>query len=158
MLDSLRSELDRRDLLWVFAGALVAAAFSLVAYDQLFNLHFSAWRLYENHESTTPLAKALRGPVTGWYRPVTVALSLVGGLVAVIAALRGKWKPLVALVALTVVLIVAVEVTQSAGQLTTPTSEVDEVAIVSVVWTVLLGVVPLTVLLVAAAGLARHRS
>ena len=155
MLESLLANTDRRDLLWVAAGALLAGTFALVAYDQLFNLHFAAWRLYDSHPSTEPLAKALRGPVTGWYRPVTIVLSLLGGLAGVMLALRGRWKPLAALVGLTIFLIVAVEVTQSAGQLTTPTTEVDSVAIVSVVWTALLGIVPLSVLAVALIGLRR---
>lgn len=158
MLASLQENYDVKDLVWVAVGALLAGTFALVAYDQLFNLHFSAWRLYENTESTEPLAKALRGPVTGWYRIVTVGLSLLGGLMAVLSALRGRWKPLAALLGMTIVLIVAVEVTQSAGQLATPTSEVDEVAMISVIWTALLGVVPLVVLAAATLGVLRARS
>ena len=156
MANAVMSGLDRRDFVWLIAGTGLIVVFGLVAYDQLFNLHFAAWRLYENQPTTTPLANALRGPVTGWYRPVTVLVSVLGGLAAVMSALRGHWKPFAALVGLIIVLIVGIEVTQGAGQGTTPTSEVDNVATISVVWTALLGLVPLGVLITAATVLRKQ--
>lgn len=147
---------DRKDFLWIAAGALLAAMFALVAYDQLYNLHFSAWRLYTETPSSEPLAEVLRGPVTSWYRLVTVILAMIAGAGSVVRILEGRWKPLAALIGLTLVVIVAIEVTQSAGQGTTPTSEVDSVAIVSVVWTVALGLLPLAVAAVTMAGAIRR--
>lgn len=149
--------LHRHDLLWIIVGTLLTGVFALVAYDQLFGLHFSAWQLYTETPSTEPLAKALRGPVTGWYRPVTVALTMLAGLVGVFRALHGRWRPLATLVALTLVTIVGIEVTQSAGQRRTPTSEVDSVAMISVVWTVMLGLLPLVIGLVALSGILSGR-
>ncbi|MEM7272445.1 MAG: hypothetical protein AAF547_05135 [Actinomycetota bacterium] len=149
--------MDRRDLIWIVVGALMAGVFALVAYDQLFNLHFNAWRLYENTPSTEPLAEALRGPVTGWYRPLSLVVSVVAGLASTVRAIRGAWRPLASLVLVILGTIVGIEVTQSAGQLATPTSEVDSVAAISVVWTALIGIGPLLVLLVAAVGLAKDR-
>lgn len=158
MFYSRELDLDRRDVLWIVAAGLLAGVFGIVAYDQLFNLHFEAWRLYTTRPSTEPLAEALRGPITGWYRPVVVLLAVIAGLGAMIRALQGRWRPLAAFVVGILILIVAIEVTQSAGQRATPTSEVDVVAPVSVVWVALLGLVPLVTIVVAGVGLLRHRN
>ncbi len=147
---------DRNDLLWIIAGTLLAGTFALVAYDQLFNLHFSAWRLYTETPSTTSLAKAIRGPVTGWFRPLTLVLAMIAGCGAVVRALDGRWKSLAALIAATLVTTAGIEITQSAGQRTTPTSEVDSVAAISVIWTALLALIPLAVAVLALSGFLRR--
>lgn len=147
---------DRNDLLWILVGTLLAGTFALVAYDQLYNLHFSAWRLYTETPSTEGLAKTFRGPISGWYRPFTLVLALAAGAGAVVRALDGRWKSLACLLLFTLIVAAGVEITQSAGQDTTPTSEVDEVAIISLVWTAFLGLIPLGVGLLALSGFIRR--
>jgi len=127
--DLIRPRFDRRDLPWILLGTLLAALAGTVAYNQLFSLHFGAWRLYETTETTNDFAETLRGPVTGWYQPVTVALAAIAGLVATAAVIVGRWKSLVFYIVTTLFLIAAIEMTQAAGQKRTPTSEVDSVAI-----------------------------
>ena len=144
---------QRRDLLWVGLGALGSVLLVLVGYDELMSLHFRAWQLYDSTESTEPLAEALRPAIAGWYQPVVLLIGLVAGGIGAYRAIRGHWRPLVFQALLLVVALAAIELTQQYGQQATPTSEVNVVPTLGLIWAALLGVVPLGALLLGAAGL-----
>lgn len=147
-------DLEQKDMLWIGLGALLSVLLVLVGYDQLSNLHFRAWELYDNTDSTESLAEAVRPAITGWYRPLALLLGLVAGLIGTYRAIQGHWRPLVAQLTLLVFALAAIELTQQYGQRATPTSQVDVVPTVSLVWAAALGAVPLVALLV---GVVRLR-
>lgn len=143
-------DLQQKDLLWIALGALLSVLLVLVGYDQLSNLHFRAWQLYENTDSTESLAELVRPAITGWYQPLALLLGLVAGLIGTYRAIHGHWRPLVTHLGLLVLALAAIELTQQYGQRATPTSQVDVVPTVSLVWAAALGVVPLFAGLVGA--------